>query len=173
VKLRILLLMLAGAAGVGSSFALANDGNGYHGHDVTGTNGSCQRGAVFGTAAGPQTFTVTVGHPGWHSSLAPGQVVTVTVGSSGNPVRIVAMGCVNGSSVTARSALVSGGWWPKTTTGTTAGTTTGATTTGTTTTSTSTNPGGDKGGRRHHHHHGTPGGTTTTGTTTTGTTTNP
>jgi len=161
VKTRILLLMLAGAAGLGSSFALANDGKGYHGHDQR-TTGACQRGAVFGTAAGPQTFTVTVTHAGWHSSLAPGQVVTLTVGSSGQPVRVAAMGCVDGSSVTARSALVAGGGPPKTTTGattttttTTTGTTstsTDTTTTGTTTTSTShtVRPGGSGNSGGHH-----------------------
>jgi len=164
VKTRILLLMLAGAAGLGSSYALANDGKGYHGHDQT-TTGSCQRGAVLGTAAGPQTFTVTVGHVGRHSPLTPGQVVTVTVGSGGQTVRFAALGCVNSSSVTARSALVVGGRAPKTTTDatttgtttgttTTAATTTGTTETGTTTTSTShvVRPGGSGNGGRHGHH---------------------
>jgi hypothetical protein len=69
-------------------------------------------------------------------------------------VRIAALGCVNGSSVTARSAFVAGAK-AQTTTGTT---TTGSTTTGTTTT-TSTNhvvkSGGSEGGHHgHHRHHG-------------------
>ena len=152
MKIRILLLMLAGVAGVSASYALANDGNGHNGHDQKATTGSCERGAVFGTASGPQTFTVTVKHAGEHSSLAPGQVVTVTVGSSGQTVRVAAMGCVNGSSVTARSAFVVGERPPMTTTGTT---TAAATTTGTTATTTSTNhvvKSGDKGG--HHSRHG-------------------
>jgi hypothetical protein len=160
VKIRILLLMLAGAAGVGSSYALANDGNGHRGHDQTTTTGSCQRDAVFGNAAGPQTFTVTVTHTGRHSSLTPGQVLTVTVGSSGQPLRFAALGCVNGSSVTARSAFLVGGRPPETTTGTTTGTTstatttTGTTETGTTTTSTShvVGSGGSGNGGRHGHH---------------------
>ena len=149
MKIRILLLMLAGVAGVSASYALANDGNGHNGHDQKATTGSCERGAVFGTESGPQTFTVTVKHAGEHSSLAPGQVVTVTVGSSGQTVRVAAMGCVNGSSVTARYAFVVGERPPMTTTGTTATTTTGSTT------STSTNhvvKSGDKGG--HHSRHG-------------------
>jgi hypothetical protein len=152
MKIRIMLLMLVGAAGVSASFALANDGKG---HDQkTTTNGSCQRGAVLGTASGPQTFTVTVTKAGEHSTFAPGQVVTVTVGQSGQPVRIAAFGCVNGSAVTARSAFVAGARAETATTGTT---TTGTTTTGTTTTSTShvVKPGKDGGGHRgHHRHHG-------------------
>jgi hypothetical protein len=148
VKIRIMLLMLAGVAGVSASYALANGGNG---HDQkTTTTGSCQRGAVFGTASGPQTFTVTVTKAGEHSTFAPGQVVTVTVGQSGQPVRISALGCVNGSAVTARSAFVVGAKAQTTTTATTI--------TGTTTT-TSTNhvvkPGGNGDGHHgHHRHHG-------------------
>ncbi len=154
MKIRILLLMLAGVAGVSASYALANDGNGHNGHEQKATTGSCQRGAVFGTASGPQTFTVTVKHAGEHSSLAPGQVVTVTVGQSGLPVHIAAFGCVNGSTVTARSASVVGERPPMTTTGTTATTTTGSTTTGSTTT-TSTNHVVKSGGHNGHHgHHG-------------------
>jgi hypothetical protein len=166
MKIRIMLLMLVGAAGVCASFALANDGKGHEWHgQKTTTNGSCQRGAVFGTASGPQTFTVTVTKAGEHSTFAPGQVVTVTVGQSGQPVRIAALGCVNGSAVTARSAFVVGARAQTTTTGTTttATTTTGTTQTGTTTTGTTTTStnhvvksGKDGGGHygHHHRHHG-------------------
>jgi hypothetical protein len=162
VKIKLMALLLAGTAGLGSSYALANDGNGHHGHDQKAANGSCQKAAVFGTASGPQVYTVTVTHSGWNSSLAPGQVVTLTVGQSGQPVHIAALGCVNGSSVTARSAFVVGGKAPETTTtattttATTATTTTGSTTTGSTTT-TSTNhvvkSGGGKGGDNGRHGH--------------------
>ena len=150
MKIRIMLLMLAGVAGVSASYALANGGNGHDGHgQKTTTTGSCQRGAVFGTASGPQTFTVTVTKAGEHSTFAPGQVVTVTVGQSGQPVRITALGCVNGSAVTARSAFVVGARAQTTTTGTT-------TTAGTTTT-TSTNhvvkPGGNGDGHHGHRRH--------------------
>jgi hypothetical protein len=152
MKIRIMLLMLVGAAGVSASFALANDGKGHEGHDQkTTTNGSCQRGAVLGTASGPQTFTVTVTKAGEHSTFAPGQVVTVTVGQSGQPVRIAAFGCVNGSAVTARSAFVAGARAETTMTGTK---TTGTTTTGTTTTSTSHVVKSGKDGDGHHRHHG-------------------
>lgn len=164
MKIRIMLLMLAGVAGVGASYALANDGDGHHGHDQKAAAGSCQKAAVFGTASGPQMFTVTVTKSGEHSTLAPGQVVTVAVGQSGQPVRIAAFGCVNGSAVTARSAFVVAPRMMQTTTtgstttGTAATTTTGSTTTGSTTT-TSTNhvvkSGGNGEGRRgHHRHHG-------------------
>lgn len=163
MKIRIMLLMLVGAAGVCASYALANDGDG-HGQKHVQTTGSCQRGAVFGTASGPQTFTVTVTHAGGHSTFAPGQVVTVTVGTSGQPVRIAAEGCVSGSSVTARSAFVVGAKPAQTTTTgttttgstTTTGTTTTTTTTATTTTSTNhvVKPGGNGEGHHGRHHHG-------------------
>jgi hypothetical protein len=168
VKIRILLLMLAGAAGLGSSYALANDGDGHHGHDQATTTGSCQRGELRGTAAAPQTFVVTVTKSGEHSSLAPGQVVTVTVGSSGQTLRVGVEGCVNGSSVAAREAelhVARSTTADTTTTGTTTtetansgatttgATTTGATTTGTTTTtSTSHVVGSGRHDGRHHRH---------------------
>ncbi len=75
MKLRILLLVLVGAAGVGASIALADSGkHGRHaetsttattttGTTTTGTTTttpSCQRSHVIGTASSPQTFTVTV-----------------------------------------------------------------------------------------------------------------
>ncbi len=146
MKLRIVLLVLVGAAGVGASIALADSGK--HGHNRstststattgTSTTPSCQRAAVVGTAS-PQTFTVTVKKVGGHSSLAPGQVVTVTVGGAGQTVWVGATGCLTGSSLAARGAEVRAMSTRPTTT--TSSTTTSTTTTGTTTTT-------------HRHHHG-------------------
>ena len=167
MKMKLIALLIAGTAGLGSSYALANDGHGHQGHDQKAANGPCQKAAVFGTASGPQVYTVTVGHVGRNSSLTPGQVVTVTVGQSGQPVHIAALGCVSGSSVTARSAFVVGSSPPRTTTtattttattttATTATTTTGSTTTGSTTTTSTTHvvkPGGGKGGQDGRHGH--------------------
>jgi hypothetical protein len=149
VKLRILVLVVAGMAGVGSSYALANGGYGNHGHDGHGqttTNGTCRPNAVFGTVSAPQTFTVTVSRVGRQSSLTPGQVLTVTVGASGQGLRFSGLGCVNGSSVTVRDALLSEARPPRTTTqttstGTTTTATTATTTTATTTTATTTTTG--------------------------------
>jgi hypothetical protein len=153
VKLRILLLVLVGAAGVGASFALADSGkHGLHsdtsttttGTTTTGTtttNPSCQRTHVLGTTSSPQTFTVTVTKSGEHSSLAPGQVVTVTVGAAGQSVRVNAEGCATGSAVAAKQVEVH------------AVRTASTKTTSTTTTSTTTTnkDHGDKGHRHGHH----------------------
>ena len=146
MRARIPLLVVAGLAGLGSSYALANDGHG--GHDSaagqpTATT-SCQRGGVFGTV-GPQTFTVTVTKVGRDSTLVPGQIVTVTLGSSGHPVTVMAGGCLSGSSLAAQSAALSAAPppAPPTTTGTT------QTTTTTEHTITGTPPGDGNGAGRH------------------------
>jgi hypothetical protein len=152
VKLRIVLLVLVGAAGVGASIALADSGkHGRHADTSTATTGtsttpSCQRAAVVGTAS-PQTFTVTVKKVGPHSSLAPGQVVTVTVGGAGQTVWVGAAGCLTGSSLAARGAEVRAV--------STKPTTTTSTTTSTTSTGTTTTTQGHGDGKRHHHrgHH--------------------
>ena len=152
MKLRILMLVLVGAAGVGASIALADSGK--HGRHTdtstvttgTGTTPSCQRSHVFGTASSPQTFTVTVTKAGGHSSFAPGQVVTVTVGAAGQTVRVNAEGCGTASALAAREVEVHAMSTTKRVT--TTGTTTGTTTTSTTSTTTQ----GD--GEHHGHHHG-------------------
>jgi hypothetical protein len=88
VKLRIIVLMLCGVAGVGASFALASGGR-------HADAGPCRHGSVvFGTASAPQTFTVTVSR-GWrHSNLTPGQKLNVVLGSTGQTVRFSGVGCV-------------------------------------------------------------------------------
>ena len=152
MKLRILLLIVVGAAGVGASYALAASGNHGGKHDstvTTGTTGtattpSCQRAHVLGTTSAPQTFTVTVTKSGEHG-FAPGQVVTVTVGTSGQTVMVAAEGCVNGSTLSARGVgiLAVRPMKPEHTTST------HTTTTGTTSTQTTTTGWHGKGG--HHH----------------------
>jgi hypothetical protein len=162
MKLRILMLVLVGAAGVGASIALADSGK--HGSrsdtstTVTGTTTgttttgttttgtttttpTCQRSHVIGTASSPQTFTVTVTKTGGHSSFAPGQVVTVTVGGAGQTVRVNAEGCATASALTAREVEVHAMWTKPVTT-----------TTSTTSTTTTTQGHGD--GEHHGHHHG-------------------
>ena len=144
MKLRILMLVLVGAAGVGASIALADSGkHGRHTDTSTGTTTAptCQRSHVFGTASSPQTFTVTVTKAGEHSSFAPGQVVTVTVGAAGQTVRVNAEGCAASSALTAGAVEVH------------AMSTTKHVTT-TSTTSTTTTKYGDGDGEHHGHHHG-------------------
>jgi hypothetical protein len=82
---------------------------------------------------------------GEHSSFAPGQVVTVTVGGAGQTVRVNAEGCATGSALTAREVEVHA-------MSTRPVTTTGTTTTSTTATTTTSKHGDDDGG--HHGHHG-------------------
>jgi hypothetical protein len=159
VKLRILLLIVVGAAGIGASYALAASGNHGGKHDstvttgtTTGTTGtttnpSCQWAFVSGTTSSPQTFTVTVADAGKHSSFAPGQVVTVTVGGTGQTVRLNAVGCANGSAFAAKGAELH----------VSRPMTTMTTTTGSTSTQTTTTKRGDEngngGGWHHHGHH--------------------
>ena len=165
MKLRILMLVLVGAAGVGASIALADSGK--HGSrsdtstTVTGTTTgttttgttttgtttttpTCQRSHVIGTASSPQTFTVTVTKAGEHSSFAPGQVVTVTVGAAGQTVRVNAEGCATASALSAREVEVHAFSMNHVMT-------TGTATTSTTSTTT-TQGHGD--GEHHGHHHG-------------------
>ena len=152
MKLRVALLMLVGAAGVGASFALADGGHGHHGDLQAGTSASCQPSHVSGTVSSPQTFTVTVTKSGEHGSFAPGQVVTVSVGSAGQAVRVNVEGCANGSSLTAGQAELHAVMPPATT-------------------STATTSTGDHHGDHHGDgDHGTTKSTTTTTTTATTTT---
>lgn len=88
MKLRIIVLMLCGVAGAGASFAFADGGKSH------GENGWCKHAVVFGTAAAPQSFTVTVSKASRRGNLDAGQVVTVALGSSGQTVRFAGDGCL-------------------------------------------------------------------------------
>ena len=87
MKLRIIVLMLCGVAGVGASFAFADGGR--HGQD-----GYCRHTVLFGTVSAPQSFTVTVTRSWRHSSLTAGQAANVAIGSSGQTLRFSGEGCV-------------------------------------------------------------------------------
>lgn len=88
MKLRIIVLTFCAVAGAGASFAFASDGKG-------GRDGSpCQRAVVFGTAAAPQSFTVTVTKKWFQSPVKPGQTLKVDVGSTGQTVRLAGVGCL-------------------------------------------------------------------------------
>jgi hypothetical protein len=88
VKLRIIVLMLCGVAGVGASFAFAAGGTAH------GRAAWCRHTVVFGTASAPQTFTVTLARSWRHSNLQTGQPTQVTLGTSGQTVRFTGVGCV-------------------------------------------------------------------------------
>ena len=133
MKLRIMVLLLFGVAGVGASFALAEGGK---------HNGPCHWAHVFGTVSGPQTFTVTTSRLREHGNVKPGQVVTVTLGGSNQTVRINGLGCVGtDGTVTVREAVLHA--VPTTTSGDGDHKTTTTSTTTTTTTTSTTTTGGD------------------------------
>jgi hypothetical protein len=87
VKLKLVLITLVASAGFAASYALADNGNNQNG------NGHGCHGALHGTMAAPQSFTVTVGKAGKHSGFKAGDVVTLSVGASGQNIRVVAEGC--------------------------------------------------------------------------------
>jgi len=101
MKLKALLLVVCGAAGVGASVAFAGDGNGGN----RGDNGkACRATLVAGTVA-PQTFTLTVVRAHGQGSPAAGSTVTVTIGGSGQTVLATVGACSGGSGTTTTSAL--------------------------------------------------------------------
>lgn len=89
MKLRITLLVVLGFAGAATSIAFADGG---HHHDSPGT--TCKHARLGGTASAPQSFTVTVGKAGKHSSFTSGQTVTVALGATGQTLRFQGVGCV-------------------------------------------------------------------------------
>ena len=112
MKLKILLLIGTAVAGMGASYALADSGRGHHHAFFARTDGSCQRTHLLGTVAAPQTLTVTVARSGRHGAFKPGDVVTVSLGSSGQTIGVNVVGCVNGSSLTANGAQLQVVWKP-------------------------------------------------------------
>ena len=90
MKLKALLLVAFAVAGVGASIAVADNGNGKGGGD----NNGCRALHISGTVA-PQTFVITVSHPG-KNGPAIGSTVTVTIGGAGETVRANVSECTNG-----------------------------------------------------------------------------
>ena len=87
MKLKLVLITLVASAGFAASYALADNGNNQNG------NGHDCHGALHGTMAAPQSLTVTVGKAGRHSDFKTGDVVTLSLGTSGQTIRVVAEGC--------------------------------------------------------------------------------
>jgi hypothetical protein len=90
VKLKMLLVTVF-AAGLGASYALADDGHGKknegdHGH------GKCTRVHVRGTIAA-QTLTVTLSNAARKLNLAPGSQVVLQLGTAGQTVSVNAEAC--------------------------------------------------------------------------------
>jgi TOBE domain len=87
VKLKMLLVTVF-AAGLGASYALADDG---HGKKAEG-HGKCTQVHVRGTIA-PQTLTVTLTNAAKKLNLAPGSQVVLQLGTAGQTVSVNAEAC--------------------------------------------------------------------------------
>ncbi|HVA30621.1 MAG TPA: hypothetical protein VMU58_05080 [Gaiellaceae bacterium] len=149
MKLKILLLAVF-VAGIGASYALADNGKQH------GAKDGCQNVHLRGTIA-PQTLTVTADGTGKHGAYPAGTQVSLAVGGTGQTVRVNVEACSTGTGTAATLSVRSLELQvvnPKSTS-------TDSTTTGSAT-------GEHHGGGDHGDHHK---GQTTTGTTTTAATT--
>ena len=91
MRLKI-LLMAVFVAGIGASYALADNGR-HHGDH------GCQEAHVKGTIA-PQTLTVTSDGRGEHSTFPAGTAVVLTLGGTGQTVRVNVEACSTGTGTT-------------------------------------------------------------------------
>ena len=126
MKLKMLLVTVF-AAGLGASYALADDGHGKKGEGDKG-HGKCTQVHVRGTIA-PQTLTVTLKDAARKLNLAPGSQVVLQLGTAGQTVNVNAEACSttvgSATQLVAKSAELKAKT-PKTTSTTTAATTTDA-----------------------------------------------
>ena len=124
-----LLLVTVFAAGIGASYALADDG---HGNGGEGHGAKCTEVHVNGTVAA-QTLTVTLTKGSRHLNLAPGSQVVLQVGAAGQTVNVNAEACSSTTGASTQYQVKSAelkAHTPKTTTTTAATTTPPTTTTG-------------------------------------------
>ena len=91
MKLKMLLVTVF-AAGLGASYALADDGHGNKGEGDHGHGNKCTEVHVRGTIA-PQTLTVTLDSAARKLNLAPGSQVVLQLGTAGQTVRVNAEAC--------------------------------------------------------------------------------
>jgi hypothetical protein len=92
MKLKIMLLLAAFAAGVYASIALAEDGK----KSKRSDGGNCQEVHISGSVA-PQTLAVTVDKASAKSLIVAGTTLNLAVGAAGQPVRIKAEACATGT----------------------------------------------------------------------------
>jgi hypothetical protein len=129
-----MLLVTVFAAGLGASYALADDGHGKKG-EGDNNHGKCTQVHVRGTIAA-QTLTVTLNDAARKLNLAPGSQVVLQVGAPGQTVSVNAEACSTTTGSTTQLLVKSAelkARTPRTTT-TVATTTSAATTTAGTTT---------------------------------------
>jgi TOBE domain-containing protein len=91
VRLKLLLVTVF-AAGLGASYALADDGHGKNGEGDHGHGNTCAQVHVRGTIA-PQTLTVTLTDQARKLNLAPGSQVVLQLGAAGQTVSVNAEAC--------------------------------------------------------------------------------
>jgi hypothetical protein len=87
-----MLLVTVFAAGLGASYALADDGHGKKGEGDQGHGSKCTEVHVRGTIAA-QTLTVTLDSAARKLNLAPGSQVVLQLGAAGQTVRVNAEAC--------------------------------------------------------------------------------
>jgi hypothetical protein len=90
VRLKMLLITVF-AAGLGASYALADNGHGNKGEGDHG-QGKCSQVHVRGTIAA-QTLTVTLSNEARKLNLAPGSQVVLQLGAAGQTVSVNAEAC--------------------------------------------------------------------------------
>ena len=90
MKLKMLLVTVF-AAGLGASYALADNGHGNQGKGDQG-HGKCTQVHVRGTIAA-QTLTVTLSNEARKLNLAPGSQVVLQLGAAGQTVSVNAEAC--------------------------------------------------------------------------------
>jgi hypothetical protein len=125
MKLKLLLVVAAGLAGLGASYALAASTDKEPGnHD--GNDRNCRPVHLHGTMASPSSFVITV-QKGSRDVFTTGQVVTVTLGGAGQTVIADAESCMTGtgtsSTLTTKHVNIHVKAPPRTTTTTTTTTT--------------------------------------------------
>jgi hypothetical protein len=105
VKLKIVVLVGMAVAGLAASYALADRGGQPH-HSAGPKDGTaCRHVHLHGTIAAPQTLTVVVDKAPKHSPFSSDQLVTVTLGATGQSVDVEAEGCTtDGSTLTSNKA---------------------------------------------------------------------
>jgi hypothetical protein len=92
VRLKMLLVTVF-AAGLGASYALADDGHGKKNEGDNGHgHGKCTQVHVRGTIAA-QTLTVTLANEARKLNLAPGSQVVLQLGAAGQTVSVNAEAC--------------------------------------------------------------------------------
>ena len=102
MKLKMLFIALF-AAGLGASYALADDG---HGKGNENHGSKCRTVHVQGTIAA-QTLTVTLDKGSKHLNLAAGSQVVLQVGTAGQTVRVKAEACSTTTGSTTQLVLKS------------------------------------------------------------------